>query len=955
MDAHEPFLFALFALQNGLVNRDNIALAFTAWLEDKSKSIVQHLTELHLLNPSDAEVLQRLMSNHINSHANNFAESLAKIPNARELLKELHSYASADDEVFQSLATLIFDPPKPNEELLFKQFQSSDRIGPYKLLQQVGEGGMGTVWMAEQEKPIRRRVALKLIKAGIDDHKVIARFDAERQALSMMDHPNIARVLDVGTTATGQPYFVMELVQGVPLNQYCDKNQLTLKDRLSLFIPVCQAVQHAHQKGVIHRDIKPTNVLVAQYEGKAVPKVIDFGLAKALQHQSRLTDKTMFTEFGQVVGTLQYMSPEQAELNALDIDTRTDIYSLGIMLYELLTGTTPIDIELVRHEAILKVLQTIREVDPQRPSARLSSVSQKVASGISQQRRIEPQRLQSILRGELDWIVMKAIEKDRSRRYGTASDLAEDIKRYLNGDPVQARPPSLGYRFQKFARKNLGLVTSLVSIFGLLLTAVIGISWFALDALHSREVARELQKAAEEAQSNAQATTAYLTSAFQSVDPDIGGGEVTVAECLRPAEQKLFADKSLPPKQKIHFASAILEAYLNLNLTKDAERVGEQMKRICDEEFPNSAPESLLTSSHLATAYWYNGKLAEAVQLLETTAPLLSSALGETNPDVLSTQNNLALMYLHSDRPKDAEELFTATYAKYEQHFPEGNKDALQCLANLVQVFVSTGRSNEGIQILRDAIEEADRHLGPTHTKTLLMIQNLSEYVSDPNEAENLARRAYLGFMKKMAKDHPDVLTARNSLIARLVPLNKWEEAVSLAEESDAQIVKMGTEDSDGGRQVRAVLMLTYMSTEKYSEAVSLAQRMLRADWAERSGINQQVLRVLLAFALVRLDRKEEAVAMVGELEKMPEFSTLSEGPLVVLQGTKAEIALSIGGSANAREQLLDSVEKLQAGAVNPLFKKSTYYFANTLEKLFESEGDEVNRKLWAQKAESFR
>ena len=374
---------------------------------------------------------------------------------------------------------------------------ASQLIGPYKLLQKLGQGGMGEVWMAEQREPVKRRVALKLVKTGLDNKQVIARFEAERQALSMMDHPNIARVLDAGTTAEGQPYFVMELVLGVPFNSYCDQHKLSIDQRLRLFIPVCQAVQHAHQKGIIHRDLKPSNVLVSLYDGEPVAKVIDFGLAKALQPSLQLTDKTMFTEFGQVVGTLQYMSPEQAELNQLDVDTRTDIYSLGVMLYELLTGSTPLDQDTMQRQAILQVLEVIRTQEPPRPSARLSSSTQEAVSGISEQRQIDPGKLRSILPGALDWIVMRALEKDRTRRYETASGFAEDIARYLEGEPVLARPPSAGYRLRKYVRRNKGLVASLASIALLLVGGIIGTSWFAYKANRAKAESDRNANAAE--------------------------------------------------------------------------------------------------------------------------------------------------------------------------------------------------------------------------------------------------------------------------------------------------------------------------------------------------------------------------------------------------------------------------------------------------------------------------
>jgi WD40 repeat protein/serine/threonine protein kinase len=325
------------------------------------------------------------------------------------------------------------------------------RIGPYKLLQQLGEGGMGIVWVAEQTEPVKRRVALKVIKPGMDSARVLHRFEAERQALALMDHANIARVLDAGSTASGRPYFVMELVKGVPVTRYCDELHLTLRERLELFIAVCQALQHAHQKGVIHRDVKPSNVLVAVQDGVPVPKVIDFGVAKAL-HQ-RLTEQTVYTEIGQVIGTLEYMSPEQAELSALDVDTRTDIYSLGVLLYELLTGTTPLDSKRLRAAAYTEVVRLIKEEEPPRPSTRLSQ-SKESLSDLAARRRTDPARLLKAVRGELDWIVMKCLEKDRTRRYETANGLARDLQRYLADETVEACPPSATYRLGKLARRH---------------------------------------------------------------------------------------------------------------------------------------------------------------------------------------------------------------------------------------------------------------------------------------------------------------------------------------------------------------------------------------------------------------------------------------------------------------------------------------------------------------------
>src|SRR5882757_7749698 len=346
--------------------------------------------------------------------------------------------------------------------------KAGDKIGRYKLLQQIGEGGCGVVYMAEQEEPVHRRVALKVIKQGMDTKQVIARFEAERQALALMDHPNIAKVFDAGATDAGRPYFVMELVRGVKITDYCDEVHLSTPERLALFVQVCQAIQHAHQKGIIHRDLKPSNILIALYDGQPVPKVIDFGVAKATG--PRLTDQTLYTEFGAVVGTLEYMSPEQAELNQLDIDTRSDIYSLGVLLYELLTGSTPLDSNRLKQGAILEMLRVIREEESPRPSMRLSTTEE--LPSIAACRNIEPRKLSGLVRGELDWIVMKALEKDRNRRYETANGLAADLGRYLNDETVHACPPSPWYRFGKFARRNKAALVAAGLIAAAMLAAV---------------------------------------------------------------------------------------------------------------------------------------------------------------------------------------------------------------------------------------------------------------------------------------------------------------------------------------------------------------------------------------------------------------------------------------------------------------------------------------------------
>ena len=412
----------------------------------------------------------------------------------------------SEQEIFWSRHHLAL-PSQPDDAI---QEGPGMTVGPYKLLEQIGEGGMGVVFMAEQEAPVRRRVALKIIKPGMDSRKVIARFEAERQALALMDHPNIARVLDAGTSATGKPYFVMELVKGIPIIQYCDEHRLNPRQRLELFTSVCQAVQHAHQKGVIHRDLKPTNVLVAEYDERPVPKIIDFGVAKAIDQP--LTEKTMFTQFGQIIGTIEYMSPEQAKLNQLDIDTRSDIYSLGVLLYELLTGTTPLEHKRVKEVALLEMLRLVREEEPPKPSTRLSTTEG--LPSIAANRSSEPKQLSGLVKGELDWIVMKALEKDRNRRYETANDLAADVHRFLQDEAVHACPPSAAYRFRKLARRNKAAIwtVGLIAIAMCVGTAVS--TWQAFRATNAEALAQA--RLESESRSRAEADEARAEAERQS-------------------------------------------------------------------------------------------------------------------------------------------------------------------------------------------------------------------------------------------------------------------------------------------------------------------------------------------------------------------------------------------------------------------------------------------------------
>jgi serine/threonine protein kinase/WD40 repeat protein len=465
-------------------------------------------------------------------------------------------------------------------------------IGRYKILQSIGEGGYGTVFMAEQTTPVHRKVALKIVKAGMDTRQVIARFEAERQALALMDHPNIAKVFDAGMTETGRPYFVMELVKGMPITKYCDEHRLAPRDRLELFVQVCRAVQHAHQKGIIHRDIKPSNVIVAQYDTKPVPKVIDFGVAKATGQQ--LTERTMFTGFGDVIGTPEYMSPEQAELNQLDIDTRSDIYSLGVLLYELLTGTTPIEHKRVRKAALLEVLRVIREEEPPKPSTRLSTVAE--LPSIAAQRGLEPKKLSGCVRGELDWIVMKALEKDRNRRYESANGLAMDIQRHLSDESVMARPASSAYRFRKLVRRNRLAFAMTSAVAAAILLGGIITTWQAIRATRSEHEQIRLREEAENQRTLAMAAAAREREAAEQER------QAKLQATLRLADN--YTSRGLEDGTPLNARAALWFANAAVTSHDDPDRVEANLIRVNnwlrDQWTPVAAVEQAdNTSDHL--------------------------------------------------------------------------------------------------------------------------------------------------------------------------------------------------------------------------------------------------------------------------------------------------------------------------------------------------------------------
>ncbi|MBP7937725.1 MAG: tetratricopeptide repeat protein [Phycisphaerae bacterium] len=680
-------------------------------------------------------------------------------------------------------------------------------IGPYKLLQRIGEGGFGVVYMADQTEPVKRRVALKIIKPGMDTRQVIARFEAERQALAMMDHLNIAKVLDAGTTDSSRPYFVMDLVKGVPITQYCDEHHLAPRERLELFVPVCQAIQHAHQKGVIHRDIKPTNILVAEYDDRAVPKIIDFGVAKATEQ--RLTEKTMFTQFGQVVGTVDYMSPEQAKLNQFDIDTRSDIYSLGVVLYELLTGETPFDRQRLRSAAFDELLRILREEEPPRPSLRLSA-SHSLPS-IAANRHTEPNKLSKLVRGELDWIVMKAMEKDRARRYETANGLASDIKRYLNDEPVVASPPSVGYRFRKFARRNRRLVTTAAVIGSILLLATLVSTWQAVRATRARHEAGLAQHAAEQERSTAR----------QRADEAMAAR----AEAERAAAEAKTARELAEKREKETQQVSDFQASMLVGIDVKAmgrgirERFREQVRAALERQYVGEFPDRRKrTPEEVEAELAAFDQRAEAAQTVDVARRVMHEFVLSRAAAALKTKfadqplvrarlhSAIGITYYNLGILDEAEPQQRGALEIWQHELGEENWQVAQGLHDLGLVLLRKGDDAHAEPLLRESLALSLRTHGHETDYVAHLLGLLGRCRSgkgDVVEAERLHREA-VAISRKLHDDgHPYVAEAINGLAQVLKERGDYAAAEALYNEALAAVRKAYGYDH---RSVAAVL-----------------------------------------------------------------------------------------------------------------------------------------------------
>jgi serine/threonine protein kinase/tetratricopeptide (TPR) repeat protein len=655
---------------------------------------------------------------------------------------------------------------------------SGKQIGPYKLLQKIGEGGFGMVYMAEQKTPVRRRVALKVVKLGMDTRAVVARFEAERQALALMDHPNIARVLDAGATPTGRPYFVMELVKGIKITNYCDQNCLSTRERLELFVQVCRAVRHAHQRGIIHRDLKPSNILVTLHDGIPVPKVIDFGIAKATAGQE-LTDKTLFTAFEQFMGTPAYMSPEQAEFSGLDVDTRSDIYSLGVLLYELLTSTTPFEHQRLVKAGIDEMRRIIKEEEPPRPSTRLSTMTGEQRTSVAKVRHSEPPKLLGTIRGDLDWIVMRTLEKDRRRRYESTEALVADIQRHLHHEPVLACPPRFGYRLWKlFKRRKLALSTAAIITGALLLSTL----------FYLRErVAR--------AKADEQSTTTKAVAQFFARDVlgqadvrrqvEVGyraNPDLTVREALERASQRIEGRFDRQPRIEAGIRLAVGDALAGLGEYAQALPHMRQAVSLYRSQLGPNHPDTIIALNNLAGVHNKAGNADQAVPLYEEALRLTRNASSDP-VTLVGLLNNLAATYLIDGRFTEAAGLWEEALQTERRRGATNQESALKIMNNLARASEAAGRFEEAESLSRETLKLRQQHQKETHPDTLNAMGNLgwSCLLGGKDDEALLWLEKTLELRKSsLVAEHPDTLKSMHNLGRAHLDAGRLAQAESL-------------------------------------------------------------------------------------------------------------------------------------------------------------------------------
>jgi eukaryotic-like serine/threonine-protein kinase len=682
--------------------------------------------------------------------------------------------------------------------------------GKYKLLQRIGEGGMGSVWMADQTEPVRRKVAVKLIRVERGQSQtILARFEAERQAIALMDHPHIARLLDAGTTESGSPFFVMELVKGVPLTGYCDTHKLSIPERLALFAQICSAVQHAHQKGIIHRDLKPTNILVESHDGKPVPKVIDFGLAKAASGL-KLSQRTLYTAFGTVMGTPQYMAPEQATFNALDIDTRADIYALGVVLYELLTGTTPLTRATIKQAQLDEVLKLIREQEAPTPSSRLSTSESQPS--VAANRQTEPARLGRLVRGELDWIVLKSLSKERERRYETASGFARDVERFLNHEVVTAGPPTAAYRLRKFVRRNRPQVIAASLVLLTLVAGVIGTTFGLVAANRAADAERTAKiDALEQKRLAEQAAEAERTAKIDALAQKHLAEQAAERERLAKVSEAQRAEGER--KAKLEAQAKRQEAERNLAFAKkgnkilgsvfaglDPKKIAESRRPLQDvlrrnlskaeKELEGSAIGDPLEVAEMQDTLGISlaalGEATLAAEIFQKALDTRRTQLGPDHPETLNSMNNLALAYQAIGQIYKAVPLLEEVLERRKAKFGPIHRDTLASISNLANVYSDIGQLAKAVPLYEETLRKRKALLGPNHPDTLASMNNLSLAYDNTGQLAKAIPLYEQTFQKQQAilgHDHPYTLDSMNNLAGAYCQSGQLAKAIPLFEE----------------------------------------------------------------------------------------------------------------------------------------------------------------------------
>jgi serine/threonine protein kinase len=741
------------------------------------------------------------------------------------------------------------------------------RIGPYKLVQLMGEGGMGVVFRAEQEAPIRREVALKVIKPGMDTARVVARFEAERQALALMDHIHIAKVLDAGTTDAGRPFFVMELVDGVPITDYCDAHRLDIPARLALFRQVCAAVQHAHQKGIIHRDLKPSNILVEAHDPGApgVPKVIDFGLAKATGGL-RLSEQTLFTSFGAVAGSPLYMAPEQARYSAPDVDTRADIYALGAILYELLAGSTPIARESIQQAALDEMLRVIREVDPLPPSSRISTSA--ALPSLAATRQVEPARLSRLVRGDLDWIVMKALAKERERRYASAIGLADDIERHLNHEPVSAGPPTAAYRLRKLVRRNRVQVTAAALVLFALLLGVAGMTLGLFEARRQERIAEAQRKEAEKRAAQVTKMNEILGSIFQDLNPQSAARQrkplsAILGERLDRATAEIEGEATGDPLAVARMQMILGNSQFGLGYPDRAIRLYTKARDTFAAKLGPDHPDTLRSMNNLANSFRAEGQNDQAMKLHEETLALRKAKLGRDHPDTLISMNNLANSYGDAGQNDRALALHEETLALRKAKLGPDHSDTLVSMTNVANRYGAAGQYDRSLALHEETLALLKAKLGLDHPDTLSSMNHLTNSYVDAGQNERaLALREETLALRtaKFGPDHPDTLRSMMSLANSYAAAGQNERALKLREATPALMrSKLGPDHPDTlGSMIN--LAVSYADTGQNERALKL--------YAETLERLRSKLRPDHEYILESLECQARCLANCGQLDR---------------------------------------------------------------------------------------